>query len=320
MKGTIQTLDGDAGEILGDNKVVYGFSRADLEVQSSVGPGQRVVFIGTDENRAVQIMSLDDVPASASRSRRRFQMGNVIDLTFSAIKDNAVVFFGAAILLVGLPNLALVLVPAYMMNDYGAQSLAGGLLAFWLGALIALLGGILLQGAVVKAAINGFNDKQTSFGDAFSTGLRRFFPLLGTGIVIGIAIMIGLVIFLIPAVILMVLWIVAAPSVVAEKRGVFGGLQRSRDLTRDHRWAIFFLVLVYIVATWILGFALNFMAMSLGSILGGPEAIIIVTGLISAISGTFFSVLNSAGVSALYFELRSSKEGLAPSELASVFD
>lgn len=316
MKGTIQTLDGGAGKILGDNKVVYGFSMADLEVGMRPEVGQRVVFlVGDDTNRAVQIMSMaEPVPVS---SQKRFEMGNVLEQTFSAIKTNASVFFGAAILLVGLPSLLIGLWSIQVTDPYGYGSAEGALVTFG-GLIVSWLGAIVLQGTVLKAAINGFNGRKTSFGDAIATGFGSFLPLLGAGILIGLGTMLGYILLIVPGILLSIIWVVTAPVIVAEKQDVLSSMGRSRDLTRNHRWAIFFLILLYFIVAWMLTGGASFFGAAIGA--AGATDQFYMLAVVDAVIAVVVSVLSSAGVSALYFELRTSKEGMVPEQIASIFD
>lgn len=320
MKGTIERLDADTGEIRGDDKVVYGFSIADLEVGMRPEVGQRVVFLVGDNNRAVQIMSTaESLPSS---SRRRFEMSNVLELTFSAIGKNAGIFFGAAILLVGLPSLLIGLWSIQFVNNnpynpYGSASAEIALLGF-AGAIVAWIGSVLMQGTVLKAAINGFNGKKTSFGDALATGFGRFLPLVGAGIVVSIGTALGYILLIVPGVILSIIWVLTAPVIVGEKRNVFSSMQRSRDLTRNHRWAIFFLIIVYLIVVGIISAVSNFVGAAVGA--AGATEHFYLLAILDAVVAVVLGVLSSAGVSALYFELRSSKEGMVPDQIASIFD
>ncbi|MDP0959003.1 hypothetical protein Q6334_28190, partial [Klebsiella pneumoniae] len=89
------------------------------------------------------------------------------------------------------------------------------------------------------AAVNGFNGKATSFGQAFDVGVKMFLPLLGFAIIAALGAGLGYLALIVPGVIISVMWSVASPAVVVEKRGVLESLQRSRDLTRGYRWNVF---------------------------------------------------------------------------------
>ncbi len=94
---------------------------------------------------------------------------------------------------------------------------------------------------------------------------------------------------------------------------------RSADLTKDRRWAIFGLLLV----SWII---LIVVEAVLGLLLLPGR------GLLAAINSPLFRIgfapvisivttpLFAGGLASLYFELRSTKEGVGVEALASVFD
>ncbi|MFN7109963.1 MAG: hypothetical protein ACK4MY_17240, partial [Brevundimonas sp.] len=145
-----------------------------------------------------------------------FDLGSVVQRTFGAIKQNAAVFFGAAAILVGVPSILAAAGQSAMLSEgYGA-----GLLMTFLGSVLNFVGLYLLQGMVVKAAVNGFNGQRTAFDDAFNVGVQNFLPLLGLAIIASIGIMLGFLLLVVPGVILATMWSVSAPAVVVEKRGV----------------------------------------------------------------------------------------------------
>lgn len=110
-----------------------------------------------------------------------------------------------------------------------------------------------------------------------------------------------------------------------ENRDIGGALQRSRDLTRGHRWAIFGLLLMVMVAVWALfailllfvgvfGFNLLVPATTTGG-LGFWIYTLVVNGLI----GPAISLISLAGSAVIYVELRGSRDGVGVEALADVF-
>jgi hypothetical protein len=245
-----------------------------------------------------------------------FDLGRVMQKTFEAISRNWLVFLAASVLLVGLPS---------MLSGFGQISNTvddplAGLPIVLVGSVLTILGSFVLQGMVVFAAVTGFNGRSVDLGNALSTGLRFFFPLLGLAILMWLGLMLGFMLFFVPGVILAVMWIVASPALVVENRGILDSFQRSRDLTRGNRWMIFALVVVYGVVSMMI----NWIVVGVGTAAGGSfvtagafwGVALVLTPLVSVLSG----VVSSAGVAAVYYELRRSKEGVSPEQLASVFD
>jgi hypothetical protein len=248
--------------------------------------------------------------------RGEFDIGRVIQRTFTAISANWLVFLVSALLLIGVPNV----ISGLGQTELATAGIFGpGFLFRFVGGLLAFVGAIVLQGTVVFAAVNELNGKKIELSEAFSAGVRTFFPLLGLSILMALGLVLGFVLLIVPGVILGVMWIVAAPAVVVERRGVMESFQRSRDLTRGHRWKIFALGLVYVLAASIIGAALGGAgaAATSGLTTGGLSFVnLVVVPIVNVVS----SVFSAAGVAAIYYELRSTKEGVGPEQIASVFD
>jgi len=126
----------------------------------------------------------------------------------------------------------------------------------------------------------------------------------------------------VPAIILATIWYVSAPVVVAERRGVFGALGRSADLTRGYRWWVFVVLLI------VVGFALVILTFS--GLLSGLAVYIavsgrdmswlpIIMGVASAIIGTVQTALLGTIPTATYIELRDLQEGPEAQGLDEVF-
>jgi hypothetical protein len=250
-----------------------------------------------------------------------FDFGRVIQRAFSSIKQNWQIFFGGSALLLGVPSaLAAWGQMGTMSNAMSGMSgsmLSG--LAWFIGAILCVIGSYLLQAMVLKAAINGFSGKSTTFSSAFEVGARMALPLLGLAIVAGLGMMVGLILLIVPGIFLAVLWLVAAPVLVTEKRDIMESLKRSADLTRGHRWAIFGLLVIYAVIWWLTTFVVGLIGGAVGVALSGGEPSVTVV-LLRPVINVVSAVLASAGIASVYYELRTAKEGVGADELAAVFD
>ena len=249
-----------------------------------------------------------------------FDFGRVISHTFKVIGSNAALFGVGSLVLVGLPNL---------LSSIAGVTLPSASLLVTLGSVvIAVIGSLVLQALVVRAAIGSLNGAPVAPKEVLNTSLRYILPLLGLAIIVAIGVFLGMIFLLIPGIIISILWSVAAPALVAEKRGVFASLQRSRDLTRGHRWAIFGLMVIYVIASLIVGGAISMVGV-LGLVGSGGlgstnvtalSGVTIVIAVISALVNAAQGVVAAAAVSSLYYELRMAKEGAVPDQTAAVFD
>ncbi|MBI1682706.1 glycerophosphoryl diester phosphodiesterase membrane domain-containing protein [Caulobacter hibisci] len=252
----------------------------------------------------------------------RFDFGRVIQNTFKVIVDNIGLFGGGALLLVTAPSLVGTL--SGLIASGGTVAPAG----IVIGAIISGLGSFALQGVVVRAAVGTLNGAPVAPREAASSGLRFLLPLIGLAIIATLGIWLGMLLLVVPGIILSVMWTVAAPTLVVEKKGVFASLGRSRDLTRGSRWPIFGLFVVYFIASIILSLIIQAIGTPLGAVAGNVFALqnaelsvgLVVFVLISALVNGVQGVVIAAGVSATYYELRTNKEGAAPDQTAAVFD
>jgi len=255
----------------------------------------------------------------------------VIARTFGCIRHNLATFAGLALLLAGVPMLFSTIGMMGMFSRIGgaigqpagpamfsAMTGLSGLLLF-VGGLVSFVFNAVLQVAIIYGAAAWLNGREAGFGDCLSAGLRRCLPLIGLGIVAFLAIGFGTMLFFVPGIMMGVAWIAAAPALVTERTGVFGALSRSADLTRGRRWPIFGLLVLYLIAFGVVQQVLNSL---MGVVFGAatPQAMILNQLPVGAVLGVVVAVINSAGIASIYYELRSTREGIGPEALAAVFD
>ncbi len=320
MRGEILTYDPATGMgvVLGDDTDRYLFNASALRSEPPVARGNKVDFVPQDGQATEVFVLRGPTPADTWPTTRggTFDLGRVIQRTFTAIRANAAIFFGVSTVLVGVPSVAMVLGQARLVEAASGLSF----LSFIGGFFLYLVGVIMLQGVVVKAAVNSFNGKATSTGEAMEAAIKMFLPLLGLGIVASIGTSLAFLLLIVPGIIVAVIWSVAAPAVVVEKRGVFESLQRSRDLTRGYRWHVFGLMVIYVILSWIIGAAVGGISLATGGSFMEGSAIVWVNVATNVIINILSGVVASAGVAALYYELRTVKEGAGPEALAAIFD
>jgi hypothetical protein len=251
-----------------------------------------------------------------------FEMGRVASRTFGTIGRNAVTFFSLGVLAVA-PQLIL---SAYLGVGVFAKGQAvdpskiiNNLGLFFLVSVFAVVLTAVLQAALVHGTISDLNGKKASFGECLQTGFRYALPVIGLSILFSFAMVFGLVLLVVPGVLIMLAWSVAVPVLVVEQTGVFGAFGRSAELTKGHRWAILGLGLVFWIISVIIGLALaplDSMLILSGEGISSMALVLLVNGIVNVLTTTIMA----AGVAAIYYELRSIKEGIGPEQLAAVFD
>jgi hypothetical protein len=267
-----------------------------------------------------------------------FSMGRVINRLFGAVGRNFATFLLLSVLLVGLPSTILAFVQLGLMGSLWTSA-AGTIQNFFspaslsllfVGFLVGTAANCVLQGAVIHGVISDLSGQRASFGDCLSTGLRFLLPLIGIGIVAAVGCLLGYMVFIVPGIILAMAWMVAAPAEVAERVGVVRALGRSLELTRNHRWAIFGLAVLFVIVQYIVQILLNSVlgvafgaSATLSALSGAPKAFqtyLMVQSIAGLIARTLLASVSSAGVAALYFELRETKDGVGAENLAKLFD
>ncbi len=256
--------------------------------------------------------------------RGNFDMGRVIQRTFDVMGRNLGAFAGMALLTTFLPQAALGAAGIFVLQSQGDNVLAAGAGLGVVSWVVTLVGAYVLEAAILYASVNDLNGRRVEFGKAISTGFSFVLPLFGLGILMGLALLLGFILLIVPGILMSIAWIVAAPAVVVEKVGVTASFGRSADLTRNHRWPILGLSVVYLIVYFALSWAATLMFGGLAAAAGGVTDFtssgallnILVSPLVSAV----LSLIGTTGVASIYFELRSIKEGVGAKDLAAVFD
>jgi hypothetical protein len=162
--------------------------------------------------------------------------------------------------------------------------------------VISLVATTLFTGMIVKLVA----DLQDGRRDASVRGLlQAAVPVIGelilVGIVAGVGIVVGFVLIIVPGLILITIWSVAAPVVVLERPGGLRALGRSRELVRGNGWQVFGVIFVLGILVVIVGSAIELTADSAGSGVGIVARVIV---------GVLTAPLSALAAAVLYFELR----------------
>ncbi|MEH6758527.1 MAG: hypothetical protein V7676_13595 [Parasphingorhabdus sp.] len=239
----------------------------------------------------------------------KLDIGRVLTNTFGVISRNPVVFLGLSLLIVGLPNAAMQYIQGSATTLAGAFAspalIITGLISFFVFMFLS----VVLQATLIVATLTDLGNDEINLGDCVKQAVRKFLPLIGLGIVFGLGIVLGFMFFFIPGVILYLMWIIAAPVMMAEDKGIMESLKRSAELTRGSKGMIFLLMIIFVIIASIIGG------------IGGALSLFSVTAsvLVATIVNTITGALQGAGIAAIYVDLRTAKEGTDSSLLADVF-
>lgn len=262
----------------------------------------------------------------ATAATSRLDIGAVFSKTFQVVGSAFPTLALLGLLFAVLPQAAF----GYLtlsMTDPGSTDPFQTMPLLLLGAPVLLVTAALFQAAVIRTTALSLDGRAISFGAAVSTAVAHLLPIIGISIVVGLAVVFGFLLLVVPGVFLAIIWSVVIPVRIVEGKGVFASMQRSRELTKGSRWMILLIGFIFFVAAWIfgaIGGALGFgIAMAVG---GGLEGLSTPMGLwpnqvvISPLIAGLTSLVGSVGGSVIYAELRRIKEGAGSDSLASVFD
>lgn len=258
-----------------------------------------------------KISRVPTVPRRNPRGTGRFMIGEVLGQTFSVVLANIIPFGSLAVLVTAPPYLyAFLFDPqlalASMDFSYGMpwKTITFSIFDYLLTYLVSA--------ALVYGTFQEIRGRRASLGDCINTGVALIFPVVGVSALAGIATFLGMLAFVIPGVIVMIVLWVAIPAAVIERQGVFKSLSRSANLTSGYRWKIFFIAVILFVVAVIASFVAEFFISLFASLRAAVlvnfflfAAIALVSGVVSAIS---------------YHQLRLAKEGADINEIAAVFD
>ena len=246
---------------------------------------------------------------SVSASPTRLDIGKVLTDGLGVLPRNFGPFFLLALLLEGIPSALLAYAQLMVrLNPVFAVFGVVGFIAFLITVPI-------MQSALVFGSMSNLEGRPASMTDCLAAGTRFCLRLLALDFLVGLGVIIGTILLIVPGVLLALRWSVAIPALVLEGRGIQQAMGRSADLTRDRRWWIFLLGLIFLGAMIVLQIALTIIGFPFGSL--GNSATF--SAVISPLVNTCTSVVAYPVLTALFRQLRRDKEGDNPEVLGEVF-
>jgi hypothetical protein len=246
-------------------------------------------------------------------------LGRIFSRAFGVMGHNPLVVFGIAFLFGALPKLLLLqLLNMTMPRPSGANYMGSVFVVGIVGGVVGLALSALVQGSLVKATLAEEEGSKASFAECVKIGLRHALPLIAVGLLTGAGVILGMLLLVVPGFILMLMWAVAAPVVVAENAGVIGALSRSRELTKGARWNILGLFLVLAVITLAISGLNQFILASFVRSLT-QTSFFTISSISTIIIGMFTSAISATFQTSLFVDLRSWKGGHPTQTLDAIF-
>lgn len=260
---------------------------------------------------------------ASAAPERTIDIGRVVGGGFAALRAHFLVFFAFALVLVGLPT---GFMQFWVWN--GIQSVTvidGAFVLGYVGAalgglLLSLVGGMVLQGLVVRSTVLFLSGREPDTAQSVAVALRLILPIIAVSIVVGLMVMVGLLALIVPGIMIYCAFIVSVPALIEERGGVFASMRRSRELTRGSRGHIFLLAIMFWVISLVIGalFELIGGGADLQGLATQPSDPILY-GAMTGLGGALTSVIVAVLLASLYLELRTVKEGTPADTLADIF-
>ena len=236
--------------------------------------------------------------------RPPFEIGSVASNVLGVLREGLPVFLSVA----AIVNLPLIALYAWRWR----RIVAGDPENNW--ESLATLLQMILQQFTIAALIHGvfevLQGRPPSVNECVRWGVRGAGRAWLTGLLVGLATAVGLVLCIVPGVYVSVLYAVAVPVAVIERKGAFESMSRSKGLARGHGWPIFGLNLLF-----------NF-----SFVLVAGVGLVLVSGrpglaaIWSVGTTILLSAVNSVLPSVMYYRLRAADSDLDLAALAKVFE
>lgn len=178
------------------------------------------------------------------------------------------------------------------------------------GAILGILGTIiyafvlfpLCTAALVHNISASYLGEDLTAGQSYTRALPRLPGLLGTQILVGLAVFAGFLLLIVPGIIFSLWFLVCVPVVILENKAGPSAMGRSRELMRGNLNKGFVLALVLTA----LGFIINFALQMLTTLVPMPHPSISI--FISTMVAAVILPIQTAPWTLLYYDLRIRKE------------
>jgi hypothetical protein len=249
---------------------------------------------------------------------RKLDIGRVLQRTFQVLGRQPLLIFGSALVLSSLPA-AISLYRLRALVDFDGDFFLRSP-SIWGFSLITLFIHAFLQAIIFSVAMGEMAGRPTEPREILAAGGKFFLPLFAVNLLALLGIAVGLILLVVPGVILAMMWFVVGPALVVERNGITEVFGRSADLTRDNRWRLLGLFLIYCVAKGVIGDGPPAMAWHYHSPMEIMDWVFspIRIGVHAVLTGLFEAVALT-GLAVTYVELRTIKEGAEPQDLDQVF-
>lgn len=196
---------------------------------------------------------------------RPLAFGEVLDQAFGLFRRAFVPLLTISVVCSGIP--------ALISIDVQAQ---GGVIQAPILYLVALvfsvIGGAVATGASTFVVSEQYLGQNLEAGEALRRAWGRVGTIIATSMVVGILVFLGFLLLIVPGVIAVAGLSLAVTAVAVEGVDSEQGRARSWELTKDHRWRMLGLLIIYALIAGIAVMAVGVVGGVLAYVLGGGAA------------------------------------------------
>jgi len=253
---------------------------------------------------------------------RQFEISGVFRRMVTGISAHWKVLLGIAVgvgILVSISTGVAMPIVLHSVDPRNPQSVLTMFVSpvYWLVTAASILLNAFALSAMLGALLHRGDENEFDFASALTSGTRDVLPMIGLTLLWMGGILLGYILLFVPALMLLTMWSVSAPSLIAERTGVIAAFGRSRALTKGIRWPIFGALLLFAIGYVFVAFALR--GFPQPGTLGLYKTNTALSFAITLVSSSFLGILLSAFLAGLYGEVLETKEGGSQNQLSEVF-
>jgi len=182
-------------------------------------------------------------------------VGQILDGTFTLYRRNFVRFV-AIVALIQVPIALASLVARVAVGSWtaaGTEDVEAPLQAAFLlsivlvslvGLFLSVVGQSLCSAALMKSVSESYLGNEVTVGQAYGAVLPKLLTLIFAGILVGLVVVAGMMVCVVPGVIFALWFAVTTPAILIENLGVAAGMGRSKWLTGGNLGKVFLVGLV----------------------------------------------------------------------------
>jgi uncharacterized membrane protein len=121
-----------------------------------------------------------------------------------------------------------------------------GWFAYWLVQVASTVVSIIIAMGWIRIGLSIVDGRRADVADLFVVD-DRFWSYVGASIVFGICFTVGLLLFIIPGVIIALIWFFYGYNIVDKGDSMMEAFARSSELTRGHKWELFVFMVVLVL-------------------------------------------------------------------------